>query len=71
MDVSDRMIMLKLKYFFLSSKCKHYFSLNSYTVDCQVHLFCDFLGPKMKSVILKQACGGFFFSKTMGTSNDQ
>ena len=25
-----------------------------------MHLFCDFLGPKMKSVILKQACGGFF-----------
>ena len=25
-----------------------------------MHLFYDFLGPKMKSVILKQACGGFF-----------
>ena len=24
-----------------------------------MHLFYDFLGPKMKSVILKQACGGF------------
>ena len=23
-----------------------------------MHLFYDFLGPKMKSVILKQACGG-------------
>ena len=39
---------------------KNYFSLNSYTGDCQMHLFCDFLGPKMKSVILKQACGGVF-----------
>ena len=26
-----------------------------------MHLFYDFLGPKMKSVILKQACGVFFF----------
>ena len=25
-----------------------------------MHLFYDFLGPKMKSVILKQACSGFF-----------
>ena len=25
-----------------------------------MHLFYDFLGPKMKSVILKQACDGFF-----------
>ena len=25
-----------------------------------MHLFYDFLGPKMISVILKQACGGFF-----------
>ena len=25
-----------------------------------MHLFHDFLGPKIKSVILKQACGGFF-----------
>ena len=25
-----------------------------------MHLFYDFLGPKTKSVILKQACGGFF-----------
>ena len=25
-----------------------------------MHLFYDFWGPKMKSVILKQACGGFF-----------
>ena len=25
-----------------------------------MHLFYDFLGPKMKSVSLKQACGGFF-----------
>ena len=25
-----------------------------------MHLFYDFLRPKMKSVILKQACGGFF-----------
>ena len=24
-----------------------------------MHLFYDILGPKMKSVILKQACGGF------------
>ena len=28
-----------------------------------MHLFYDFLGPKMKSVILKQACGGFFKKK--------
>ena len=28
-----------------------------------MHLFYDFLGPKMKSVILKQACGGFFRKK--------
>ena len=34
-----------------------------------MHLFYDFLGPKMKSVILKQACGGFFREKKMGTSN--
>ena len=32
-----------------------------------MHLFYDFLGPKKKSVILKQACDGFF--KKMGTSN--
>ena len=25
-----------------------------------MHLFYDFLGPKMKSVILMQACDGFF-----------
>ena len=25
-----------------------------------MHLFYDFLEPKMRSVILKQACGGFF-----------
>ena len=59
-DVSDWMIMLKQKYIFLSSKSKNHFSLNSYTGDCQMHLFYDVLGPKMKSVILKQACGGFF-----------
>ena len=36
-----------------------------------MHLFYDFWGPKMKSVILKQACSGFFFFffKTLGTSN--
>ena len=34
-----------------------------------MHLFCDFLGQKMKSVILKQACGVGFFPKKMGTSN--
>ena len=28
-----------------------------------MHLFYDFLGPKMKWVILKQACGGFFQKK--------
>ena len=28
-----------------------------------MHLFYDFLGPKMKSVILKQACGDFFKKK--------
>ena len=44
----------------VSSKFKNHFSLNLYTGDCQMHLFYDFLGPKMKSVILKQACGGFF-----------
>ena len=33
-----------------------------------MHLFYDILGPKMKSVILKQACGGFF-AKKLGTSN--
>ena len=33
-----------------------------------MHLFYDFLLPKMKSVILKQACSGFF-QKKMGTSN--
>ena len=27
-----------------------------------MHLFYDFLGQKMKSVILKQARGGFYFS---------
>ena len=32
-----------------------------------MHLFYDFLGPKMKSVILKQPVVGF--SKKMGTSN--
>ena len=32
-----------------------------------MHLFYDFLGPKMKSVILKQVCDGF--SKNLGTSN--
>ena len=32
-----------------------------------MQLFYDFLGPKMKSVISKQACGGF--SKKLGTSN--
>ena len=67
MDVSDWMVMLKYKYIFLSSKSKDHFSLNSYTGDCQMHLFYDFLGPKMKSVILKQACGGFF--QKLGTSN--
>ena len=30
--------------------------------------FYDFLEPKMKSVILKQACGGFF-SQKLGTSD--
>ena len=52
--------MLKEKYIFLSNKSKNHFSLNLYTGDCQMHLVYDFLGPKMKSVILKQACGGFF-----------
>ena len=33
-----------------------------------MHLNYDFLGPKMKSVILKQACDGFL-QKKMGTSN--
>ena len=33
-----------------------------------MHLFYDLLGPKMKSVILKQACDGVF-QKKMGTSN--
>ena len=31
-----------------------------------MNLFYEFLGQKMKSVILKQACGGFF--KKLGTS---
>ena len=57
--MSDWMILLKLKYIFLSSKSKNHFSLNSYTGDCQMHFLYDFLGSKMKSVILKQACGGF------------
>ena len=56
------MIMLKY-FFFLSSKSKNYFSLNSCTGDCQMIFLCDFLGPKMKSVILKQACGRFFKKK--------
>ena len=32
--------------FFLSSKPKNHFSLNSYTGDCQMHLFYDFIGTK-------------------------
>ena len=69
MDVSDWIIMLKKEYIFVSSKSKIYFSLNSYTVVCQMHLYCDFFwGPRMISVILKQACGGGF-SKKLGTNN--
>ena len=39
------------------------FFFNSYIGDCRMHLFYDFLGPKMKSVILKQASLWWFFQK--------
>ena len=61
MDVFDWMIMLDFVFFLANAK--KYVSLNSYTVDCQMHFLLCFW-PKMKSVLLKQPVVGF--SKTNG-----
>ena len=49
-----------MKINFISYKCKNYFSLNSYRVYCQMHLYCAVLDQKIELVILQQHFGGFF-----------
>ena len=66
-----------VKIVFLSDKCKNYFSLNLYTVYCQMHLFCAVLDQKIELVILKQQFGGFsqesgyHYSISVGWKNEQ
>ena len=50
----------EMKINFISYKCKTYFSLNSYRVYCQMHLYCAVLDQKIELVILQQHFGGFF-----------
>ena len=38
----------EMKINFISYKCKNYFSLNSYTVYCQMHLYCAVLDQKIE-----------------------